>query len=92
VPKAVKAVHKAISKVSAISQVNALQRSMHAPKAQENPTVMKNPSPSALRGLGGSIYTIPVVQKPTVAAPENRKSSGLQGSRWASSETQKPLR
>ncbi|EAW25432.1 uncharacterized protein NFIA_109260 [Aspergillus fischeri NRRL 181] len=91
VPKAVKALHKAIPKVSAISQVNALQRSMHAPKVQENPTAMRNPSPSALGGLG-SIYATPVVQKPTVAAPENRKSSGLQGSRWASSETQKPLR
>ncbi|GFF65193.1 hypothetical protein IFM47457_00956 [Aspergillus lentulus] len=92
VPKAVKAVHKAIPKVSAISQVNALQRSMHAPNVQENPTVMKSLSPSTLGGLRGSIYTTLVVQKPTVAAPENRKSSGLLGSRWASSETQKPLR
>ncbi|GIK03674.1 hypothetical protein Aspvir_007748 [Aspergillus viridinutans] len=91
-PKAVKAVYRANSKVSAISQVNALQRSMHAPKVQENPTTMKNPSVSAFGGLGGSIYATPVVQKPTVAAPENRKSSGLQGSRWASPETQKPLR
>ncbi|PKX93109.1 uncharacterized protein P174DRAFT_452343 [Aspergillus novofumigatus IBT 16806] len=89
VPKAVKAVHKAISKRSAISQVIALQRSMHAPKVQEDPTAMRNPSPSA---LGSLTYATPVVQKPTVAAPENRKSSGLQGSRWASSETQKPLR
>ncbi|KAF7166453.1 hypothetical protein CNMCM5623_000108 [Aspergillus felis] len=92
VPKAVKAVYRANSKVSAISQVNALQRSMHAPKVQENPTAIKNSSAAALGGLGGSIYVTPVVQKPTVAAPENRKSSGLQGSRWATSETQKPLR
>jgi hypothetical protein len=92
VPKVVKAVYGANSKVSAISQVNALQRSMHAPKVQENPTTKKNPSASALGSLGGSIYANPLVQKPTVAAPENRKSSGLQGSRWASSETQKPLR
>ncbi|KAH1860057.1 hypothetical protein KXX54_006091 [Aspergillus fumigatus] len=92
VPKAAKAVHKAIPKVSAISQVNALQRSMHAPKVQENPTAMRNPSTLALGGLGGSIYATPVVQKPTVAAPENRRSTGLHGSRWASSETQKPLR
>lgn len=92
VPKAAKAVHKAIPKVSVISQVNALQRSMHAPKVQENPTAMRNPSTLALGGLGGSIYATPVVQKPTVAAPENRRSTGLHGSRWASSETQKPLR
>ncbi|KAM0103731.1 hypothetical protein ACP6JE_001589 [Aspergillus fumigatus] len=92
VPKAAKAVHEAIPKVSAISQVNALQRSMHAPKVQENPTAMRNPSTLALGGLGGSIYATPVVQKPTVAAPENRRSTGLHGSRWASSETQKPLR
>ncbi|EDP50074.1 conserved hypothetical protein [Aspergillus fumigatus A1163] len=92
VPKAAKAVYKAIPKVSAISQVNALQRSMHAPKVQENPTAMRNPSTLALGGLGGSIYATPVVQKPTVAAPENRRSTGLHGSRWASSETQKPLR
>ncbi|RLM01243.1 hypothetical protein CFD26_108782 [Aspergillus turcosus] len=91
VPKAVKAVYRAMSK-GALSQVNALQRSMHAPKVQENPTAMRNPSTSPLGSVGGSIYATPVVQKPTVAAPENRKTSGLGASRWASSETQKPLR
>ncbi|RHZ57162.1 uncharacterized protein CDV56_102497 [Aspergillus thermomutatus] len=85
-PRAVKAMD------TAISRVNALQKSMHAPKAQENPPTMRNPSASPFGGLGGSIYATPVAQKPITPAPEIRKSSGLEGSRWASSETQKPLR